>query len=135
MPVDVAQAPCSGWGLIFHAVPSSGVLRKHGHGGSCPPCVGLGVPPMGATVPIIAAASHSLLDRRMCLSLFSNIPASPDGDGDIFDFPKITGKLLKRIPNACRRRAALAFEKCLRLVISNGKTAFVCRFTVVFDII
>jgi len=73
------------------------------------------------TVPVTAVAFPGLLDRVMCLSPFSDSPYSPYKDGSIFDLQKITGKLLKRIPNACRLRAAIAFQKCLHHVISNGK--------------
>jgi len=117
MPVDGAQAPCSGCSEIVHVVPSSGVLRRK----------------MAMEVHALAVSDQayhqrrlqslplqwpppSLLDKGMCLSHFSDSPSSPDGEGSIFDFPKITKRLLKRIPNACRLGAAIAFEKCLRLV-------------------
>jgi len=52
MPATSDVGSCAVCGLVFHVIPSTGVLRRHGHGGMCPPCAGSGVLPAGsADVP------------------------------------------------------------------------------------
>jgi len=68
-----ASAPgkCSVCGLVFHIVPSTGVLRRHGFGGSLPPCVGSGLLPMGNFHD--GDASVVDLDIGMCYSPASSV--------------------------------------------------------------
>jgi len=110
-----ASAPgkCSVCGLVFHIVPSTGVLRRHGFGGSFPPCVGSGLLPMS----ISHDGDSSVVDVGMCSSLsesainesIESFPMSP---------PSV--KFIERITRSARHKAAIVFESCLRDVINVG---------------
>ena len=125
MPKEAEVAPCSVCGLIFHLVSSTGVLWRHGHGGSCPPCVGSGLPPVGAPRQAAPQMSPGVLDVAICHSPHSPSSSHSSSDSDVnsFDFPEVPARVVKRIPRACRPMAAAVFERCLRDVVFVGGTA------------
>ena len=115
-------APCSACGLIFYVVLSTGVLWRHGHGGSCPSCVGSGLPPVGAPRQAAPPISLGLLDVAICHSPHSpsSSHSSLNSDMNIFDFPEVPARVVKRIPRACQTIAAAVFKSYHRDVVSVG---------------
>ena len=96
-------------GQSFHVVPSTGVMLRHGHTKSCPPCAGSGLPPLGADVG--ASVSPRFLDVAIC-----QLPASSSAAS----FYLALYKLVKRIPKSARHRASIIFAKCFQDVVSMG---------------
>ena len=63
---SLPTAQCSVCKLLFKTVASSGVLRRHGYGGSHPPCPGTGLPPLGGlSSPGAGILDTALLDGTL----------------------------------------------------------------------
>src|SRR5258708_20887927 len=103
---------CTVCDQVFTLVPSSGVLRRHGYGGSYPPCPGSGQLPVGGSP---SHDSSGVLDDGMCCSPDTSMfPDSVlDTSQEIFSISPIEVNLIKHIPRAARQRAAIVFESCL----------------------
>jgi len=111
---------CSACGLVFYLVPSSGVLRRHGFGGSFPPCEGAGVLPSSNSGD--DAGSVDDFDMGMCSSPSSALSSESNSieSSESFPISSPSFKLVKRIPRSARHKAATVFESCLRDVINVG---------------
>ena len=107
-PREPSNGACSVCGATFRLVESSGVLRKHGHNRSNPPCLGSGRPPTLASV-----SSSSGSTTPPC-------PLPPPSTlRPAFDFHRPSRAPLKRIPRGARLRAATVFEERVRGVINK----------------
>jgi len=110
---------CSVCKLLFHLVPSTGILRRYGFVGSFPACVGSGLLPDGV---LCDDALVKNLDEGMCCSPTS--PSTSESSAaesvDSFTIHLPSYQLIKRIPRAVRGNAASIFQACLRDVVSGG---------------
>jgi len=123
MPVTSDVGSCAVCIIVFHVVQSSGVLRRHRHGGMCPPCAGSGITPAGFTN--MPSYFEEVLNTAICNSLGSQNSFISDDlpmlqVTYVFSFPANPPRSIKRIPRAARNRAAIAFDKCLTDVVSIG---------------
>ena len=107
-PREPSIGACSVCGASFRLVESSGVLRKHGHNRSNPPCLGSGRPSS------LASTSTSSGSTTLPCSLPSPAPLPPT-----FDFHRPSRAPLKRIPRGARLRAATVYKERARGVINK----------------
>jgi len=80
-----APAKCSVCGLVFHVVPSTGVLHRHGFRGSFPLCVSSGLLPMGNSHDEDPGVVD--LDVVLCCSPASSTVSEPVINESIEPFP------------------------------------------------
>ena len=118
-----SSGTCSACGLLFRLVPSTGVLYRHGHSASFPPCIGSGRRPVGALPNDIMLNNPDVLDEGMCQSPGS--PSVEDSSESLpaFDWSSQHTRLVKRIPKADRAKAGRVFESCLKGVVGVGTLA------------
>ncbi len=107
-PREPSNGACLVCGATFRLVESSGVLRKHGHNRSNPPCLGSGRPPT-----LVSVSSSSGSTSPPC-----PLPR-PSTLRPAFDFHHPSRALLKRIPRGARLRAATVFEERVRRIINK----------------
>jgi len=122
------SGPCSVLGLVFHLVISTGVQRRHAHGGFHPPCSGLGKHPARTSHADSVADNPGILDEGMCCS---PVPASlEESNNDLpeaFSISPANVGLVRRIPRSTSQRAAVVFESCLRDATRVGSLASCLR--------
>ena len=108
----VGAGLCSVCGALFKLVPSSGVLRRHGHGHGRPPCQGSGAPPATQPPPPSLDNTSGDLFEDSLSSLTTPSTITPPA----LDFRRPPRATLKRIPRGARQGAARLFEKRLNAV-------------------
>ena len=125
LQIGTSTGTCSVCGLVYHLVPSTGCLHRHGYSASYPACSGTGKLPIGAASDGATGAAPDALDEAMCCS-----PASPsdsdsasDDSSPSFTMTPPTFKIIKRIPRPARHRAGMIFESCLKDVVRLGTLA------------